>query len=238
MICSACGATVAARFCGQCGAIATPTTATPGAPSAVDVTPAPPASFFGSDVVPLAWVAGGASRANRVLNTVPGLRSALEGPYLQRILLGVGGSALAVVAVAVGITVVSGPKHTLNGTFSVITVPDSGCGLAGSNATTQLDRLSAIIDGETFPCAGGPGGGYSDLADGTAVSVSDGAGKLLGTGALAHGTQRGGEVTFDFSVAEIGDADFYRVEIAHRGELPYSRQALDDAGWTVAASIN
>ncbi len=127
--------------------------------------------------------------------------------------------------------------HSLTGTFVITKALTDGCDMSGSGASTQMERLNDLMDGQTFPCPEGPGGGYSDLSDGTAVAVSDGAGKLLGTGQLSDGTQTGAGVKFTFSVNGLPQADFYKLQIANRGELPYSRSDLDAKQWHVSASL-
>lgn len=153
---------------------------------------------------------------------------------------GVGALALLALTVSGGSPVaraVVSPKHSLTGTMTVDAFNDDSCGMAGWSASSRLDRLTALLDGQTYPCPNGPGGGYSDLADGAAVSVSDGSGNLLATGRLTGGTQKMSGVSWTFTLEDVPDADFYRVQVANRGELPYSRADLEAQGWTVSASL-
>jgi hypothetical protein len=148
-------------------------------------------------------------------------------------------AVVAVVAVLVAGFIVlraGSPKHQLTGSLTVVDFGGEGCGQAGSGAASKLERLDALMNGKTFPCSGGPGGGYSDLADGAGVQVSDGAGKLLATSSLTGGQQSLKGVTFRFTVA-VPDEEFYKVQIANRGELPYSRADLEKKAWKVSAVL-
>lgn len=83
-------------------------------------------------------------------------------------------------------------------------------------------------------------GGYEDIAEGAQVVVKDGAGSVLATTALGGGTQTvtdpGADCVFEFSVA-VPDAEFYSIEVTHRGALTYSRVELEERGWTVSFSL-
>lgn len=69
-------------------------------------------------------------------------------------------------------------------------------------------------------------GGYEDIDQGTAVTVYDAKGVVIGTGRLDAG--RGGhfleDCTFPFEVSDLPSAKFYQVEVSHRGKVTYSRQ--------------
>lgn len=195
-----------------------PTTAAPafvipprpddGAPDAVD--PVPPATR----------VRGGAGRKA----LVPAL---------------VAGAVLLVAGVGAGAWALLRPDatHDITGTLLVNDFGPEDEGCMGGDAVTRLDRLEALIDGQTFPCPQGVGGGYDDIRDGADVTVKDGAGELLGTGVLTGGTATDVGVTFAFTVEGVPDSDFYQVEVSHRGALSYSRAELEDAGWVVEASL-
>jgi hypothetical protein len=151
---------------------------------------------------------------------------------------GAGLVAVALIAVVAHAAVGAGTsKHTVTGTFVVQTVPDDGCGQQGWDATDKLDRLNSLLGGQTYACPDGPGGGYSDLHDGTTVSISGGSGSLLGTGALSGGIQDSNGVRFTFTVRDIPETDFYKVEVANRGTVPYSKQQMIKAKWSVATSV-
>ena len=73
------------------------------------------------------------------------------------------------------------------------------------------------------PCSGSAG--YSDIAIGGGVTVYDGAGIVIGTGAIDSCTDTDGTTgaTFTFQVHDVptGKA-FYQYEITHRGKLAIS----------------
>jgi hypothetical protein len=88
-------------------------------------------------------------------------------------------------------------------------------------------------------CSGS--GGYSDIRSGAQVTVSDGNGKLLATTALTDGkitasNSVNGDCMFEF-IIKVPDADFYAVEVSHRGQLKYSKNDLEDRGWLLFASL-
>jgi hypothetical protein len=162
------------------------------------------------------------------------------GTWRDKRLLMAGGCVVAVLA-TFGALLWGGdsrsPRHTVNGTFVVNTVPDDGCGQAGWDAISKLDRLNALLAGQVFPCPDGPGGGYTDLRDGTSVSLSDGDGKLLATGSLTGGTLRGDGVTFTFHLSDVPETAFYKLEVANRGQVPYSEQQMGQSGWKLNTSV-
>lgn len=242
MTCDACGSTLQAKYCGECGAPAAKAVQPPTSaiPAAVNVTPGPFRGLSGHEPTPLIWVADGAPATHSGFEQIPWLRSAVDRLGPRWVLVLVGTCALTVAILIFAVTklgVAASPKHTLTGSLTVHSAAAEGCGMAYATATRRMDRLRAVIRGEIFPCPEGPGIGYSDLTDGTVVSIKDQTGTLLGSGVLSNGTLGAG-VTFDFTVADVPEAEFYQVEIADRGELPYSLQQLEDAYWTVAASID
>lgn len=183
-------------------------------------------------------------RGTRSAVDVVPLRSGGEDGKLRRFVpIAVVAFTLAMLAWGAGLMIDEGArplvasKHTLSGALTVgSTNATDACGYNG-DARQRLERLHELFDGRTFPCPDGPGGGYNDLRDGTSVSVSDGAGTLLATGHLKDGLQKMTGVTFNFTVSELPDADFYKVSIGGRGELPYSKSDLESAGWSVSATI-
>ena len=129
------------------------------------------------------------------------------------------------------------PAHSISGNLTVKDFGGAGgCG-GGYNATEQMDRLNKAMDGETFLCPQGPGGGYADLRDGTTVVAHDGGGKVVATGQLAGGVFTSAGVSFTFELVDVPDSDFYAFEVSHRGQLTQSRAELEASGWTVVASI-
>jgi hypothetical protein len=248
--CGHCGHPVSTPFCPSCGSPAASATAGPDsadavpveAPSAAPVTVpvgAQAASAFGSALPPVA------PRQAEEPSSPPGPRTinglAALGSRAPQALVGVAGAvwsrppaAAVVVAVAVfglfaigkvGLPLPGGPDHVLAGEF---VVKDLG--------NLDLDALNAALDGASTDCGSGLGGGYSDLRAGTAVSVKDGEGRLLGTGALKGGRQSINGCSFAFSV-EVPDSAFYEVEVSQRGSVPFSREELDRQDWRVSLSV-
>ena len=82
-----------------------------------------------------------------------------------------------------------------------------------------------------------PGGGYSDIHEGTNVTVRDEAGKILATGALQRGHYEADGCVYDFEVSDLPDTKFYQVEVSHRGEITYSEDELNASGWNVALEL-
>ena len=104
----------------------------------------------------------------------------------------------------------------------------------------ELQRLGGLLDsiqqGKTYPCPGGAGGGYGDIAAGAQVVVTDGDGRVLATTALQGGILNMSGCTFSYSVT-VPDSSFYGVTVTHRGTLTYSRQDLAGRGWLVESSL-
>ena len=86
------------------------------------------------------------------------------------------------------------------------------------------------------PCTGE--GGYDDIRLGASVVVKDGKDVTLATGRLGPGKmreERGCE--FNLEVLNVPKADFYSIEVSHRGALTYARQELAAIGWSVAFEL-
>jgi hypothetical protein len=212
-VCSGCGAEVTARFCGECGLPAPSDAGPPTATVAVEERPRRRGMSRGMVVAVTAAivglvVAGGAAAVSRVSGSD-------AGP-------GAGGDA----------------DRTISGTM-VVAVSDyaSACGQEYATAGERLDWLRDMLDGGTFPCPEGPGGGYSDISDGTQVTVKDAAGTVLAAGTLTGGTITVGEVAFTFTVEGVPDADLYQVEVSRRGALSYTADQMDEADWSVNVSL-
>jgi len=85
--------------------------------------------------------------------------------------------------------------------------------------------------------------GYPDIRPGTAVTVRDGSGALLGTaalgdGSLRHSPLRGREddCFFSFSLT-VAERDAYRVEVGRRGGVDFSRADLERTNWKADLTI-
>lgn len=107
--------------------------------------------------------------------------------------------ALVLVAAGVGLYLVAFAPITVDGT---VTVADAGKGFSDTG------------------CRGT--GGYSDLAEGTPVAISDASGKTIAIGRLETGRVSGADCVFPFHVS-VPRSDFYGIEVSHRGVVKYSR---------------
>ena len=80
-------------------------------------------------------------------------------------------------------------------------------------------------------------GGYSDIRNGTQVTVRDEDGTLLATGELTNSSYTGLACEFSFLIADLPSVSFYVVEVANRGEIAYSAAELEEAGWAVRLQL-
>lgn len=122
-----------------------------------------------------------------------------------------GAVAALVVAGSVWAAFLGGGTTTLNATMTVL--PPAG---AAGDAV-----FSVTADGR---CDGA--GEYSDIGEGSAVTVSDASGKVAAVGRLAAGSANPGSpsgCTFAFSVPGVPTGpDFVQMEVAHRGRISIS----------------
>lgn len=127
-------------------------------------------------------------------------------------------AAGVVVLALVGILAVAlgGTKHTITGEMTLM----------------DSDGYDESIVGG---CEGT--GGYDDISYGTSVTVRDGAGEILATGSLEAGEDLGLWCNFPFTVEDVPGADFYEVEVSHRGGLSYSDKEMEEKDWFVSVSL-
>lgn len=93
-------------------------------------------------------------------------------------------------------------------------------------------------------CRGLSQDGQGDIQVGAAVTVRSGAGQILGVGSLT-GCQftdisqpgQSLSLTFSLRVDGVADSDFYTIEVANRGQVPFSRSQLVANGWRAALSL-
>ena len=108
-----------------------------------------------------------------------------------------------------------------------------------SGIETTGGYLYGVLHGGSYkdePCTGK--GGYDDIRLGASVVVKDGKDVTLATGRLGPGKmteERGCE--FNLEVLNVPKADFYSIEVSHRGALTYARQELAAIGWSVAFEL-
>jgi hypothetical protein len=114
----------------------------------------------------------------------------------------------------------SGTSHTLKGTFTL-------SGDAGS---------IFLPDGEGGSCIGD--GGYSDITEGTDVALTSD-GKTLAVASLGEGKDVGGwNCEFHYTLTDVPKRDFYKLEVGNRGDVQYSFDDLEKAGWTVSGGLS
>lgn len=219
--CENCGAAVPGRFCSQCGA-----------PLADSIGAALDAPLVAAPLAPSTFSA----RPSRRRVTVGALAAAALALCLG-VAVSVGGipftGANELSAFVPGAT-----KHEVAGTFVVATYTPEDCGGGSWNASDRLERLTAVaLEGKTFPCPEGPGGGYADIADGSKVVLRDGVGQVLSTGRLTGGTFGVEGVEFTFTLTDVPSVDFYELEVSNRGNLTYSLEEMESSSWTVSTSV-
>jgi hypothetical protein len=127
----------------------------------------------------------------------------------------VGGIAAGVTALGL-VVAVAGAASSIDveGTF---TLTDSYSSYWGSGVGSFTPGRSCEGDG-----------GYSDIQAGTAVTISDAAGRVVAAGVLAGGrASSSADCDFTFSVPDVpGGEDLYRLEVSHRGTLTYTADQL------------
>jgi hypothetical protein len=105
------------------------------------------------------------------------------------------------------------------------------------------DTVSYQING---PCFGTHG--YDDLKAGAAVVVTNQNGTTIGSSSLDEGQlpKDPAEMkdptapttcTFAFVVGSVPRASFYKIEVAHRGQVTYSFDQLASNGWSAKMAI-
>ena len=109
-----------------------------------------------------------------------------------------------------------------------------------SGIETTGGYLYGVLHGGSYkdePCTGK--GGYDDIRLGASVVVKDGKGVTLATGRLGAGKmgEFGVDCEFSLEVLNVPKADFYSIEVGHRGALTYSRKELGAIGWSVAFEL-
>jgi hypothetical protein len=116
----------------------------------------------------------------------------------------------------------------------------SGCGgigkhlLTGTLTVRDTNLGFGVLEGLCILSSKG----YSDISSGAGVTVKDGAGAIIGVSQLEDPTTAAQDYcVFPFSVT-VTDADFYAIEVSHRGEVTYSRADLESKGWTLGLTLN
>jgi len=107
----------------------------------------------------------------------------------------------------------------------------SGSATVTVHGTMTLTDSSGGVTGET-PCNGS--GGYSDIADGAQVVISDDTGKTLTIVQLTGGVGFAGvSCVFDFTAKVPAGKSYYGVTVTHRGTVKMSEAELATAAVTL-----
>lgn len=70
-------------------------------------------------------------------------------------------------------------------------------------------------------------GGYSDISNGTSVTIRDAENTIIATTHLENGSgSTGMGCMFEFTTTIPGKSDYYSVEVGHRGEVQYDRDGI------------
>ncbi|MGH8984726.1 MAG: hypothetical protein ACRDY6_12755 [Acidimicrobiia bacterium] len=132
------------------------------------------------------------------------------------------------------------------GVLALAACGGDGDGGGGSRVLSGTLTVEGITNTAMTRCDGSEHRGYDDLVAGAPVVVHDGNGSTIATGELRDGQpveQRDSlpidftDCEFRFRMADVPDAEFYTVEVSHRGEVTYSRSELEDEDWRVTLTI-
>jgi hypothetical protein len=130
--------------------------------------------------------------------------------------------AVVLVPVIVLAACSSSSSHTLNGT---LTLQDT------SSVTVGEGKYEGV-------CIAAVDSGYTDIDDGAQVTVTNSKGKIIGASSLhAKGPTSDGECVWKFAVDGIPDSDFYKVEVAHRGGLTFSKDEMTANHWKAQLTL-
>jgi hypothetical protein len=118
--------------------------------------------------------------------------------------------------------------------------PDSEIQISGNlelSTGSGVTGTDIIVGGDT--CGGN--GGYADIQEGMTVTIKDGQGKILALGKTTAGTypphESGFKCNFPFQVHNVPKADFYSIEVGHRGQLNFSYEELKSKNWQVSFTV-
>jgi hypothetical protein len=90
-------------------------------------------------------------------------------------------------------------------------------------------------DGLSASCLGT--GGYADIHAGASVTVRDEASKVIGTSSLGSGKPVDRTCVYEFEVSGLPDANYYSVEVSHRGSVNFAKSEVETRNWTVQLSL-
>lgn len=131
-------------------------------------------------------------------------------------------------------------KFTLRGGISLIV-----CDGSNAIACQAVDQVQARTAGDAVgkSCSNGSGSsgvaGFSDIAAGTQVTVTNEKGALIATGTLTSGAF-GPHLScrFPFTISDVPGAKFYSIEVSHRGSETYSRSQLAAKHYDVELTLD
>lgn len=96
--------------------------------------------------------------------------------------------------------------------------------------TGTFELTDAVVGDGAGGCTGSEG--YSDIFEGTAVTVYDATGTVVATGGLGESTRAGSTCRFDVAVSDVPTGRrFYRVEVSHRGTVQLTEAEARGAGF-------
>lgn len=112
---------------------------------------------------------------------------------------------------------------------------------AESDSSTYWKVSRKEIGVECSGSGGATNGGYTDIDEGSQVTVKDESNKLIATGNLGKGATAdigfGGACVFPLSVVNVPVATFYTIEVGTRKGITYSAKEMQDKNWQVNISL-
>jgi hypothetical protein len=122
------------------------------------------------------------------------------------------GGAAVLFLIVVGVVFLGGGGHKVEGTFALFD-PEVGSDCHGS-------------------------GGYDDIRPGAAVTIRNESGNTIASGDLEEGEHfEGTGCEYPFTIDDVPNAEFYRIQVSHRGEVEFSHAEMEDNDWTVSLSL-
>lgn len=131
-----------------------------------------------------------------------------------------------------------------------------GSGGGGSDSAPNSQSITGTMtmitgpgdaDYDRDPAVGGScegSGGFDDIRSGASVVVRNEEGTTIASGRLEPGeitsVYKGTIPTCEwaFEIRDVPDAEFYEIEVSHRGGLQYSKAEMEEMNWEVAFSIS
>lgn len=133
------------------------------------------------------------------------------------------------------------PVAVLAGLLAIglgVVIYENRPGGGGGSHTMLVGIASHAFIGTTGPAVKADGSqcsssyGDSYVHSGAPVVVYDGGGKVIATGALGTGSQKGMSCFFSTNIS-VPEKDFYSVEVGGHGRTTSSLAEIESSGWTV-----